>query len=150
MKQFHPDVVILDAGLSDMGAADFTSAVLGVFPDTGVILLCTDEAAAASQVILALEAGAFDFVLKPAGRCVAENTAPLHWLLLQKMRCFSIRRYVRIVLEKMLAQFGIAPARLRLDWVAAGEAERFQQVANDMADVVKSLGPPGPGGQGGK
>jgi len=96
LKQFHPDVVILDAGLSDMGAADFTSAVLGVFPDTGVILLCTDEAAAASQVILALEAGAFDFVLKPAGRCVAENTAPLHWLLLQKMRCFSIRRYSRI------------------------------------------------------
>jgi F420-non-reducing hydrogenase iron-sulfur subunit len=51
----------------------------------------------------------------------------------------ALRRFR--ILEKMLAQFGIAPARLRLDWVAAGEAERFQQVANDMADVVKSLGP---------
>jgi len=30
---------------------------------------------------------------------------------------------------------------LRLDWVAAGEAERFQQVANEMADAVQWLGP---------
>ena len=96
LKQFHPDVVILDAGLPDMAAAVFTSTVLADSPHTGVILLCTDDAASASQVILALEAGAFDFVLKPAGRCIAENTAPLQRLLLQKMRCFSIRRYSRI------------------------------------------------------
>jgi len=51
----------------------------------------------------------------------------------------ALRRFR--MLEKMLAQFGIDPARLRLDWVAAGEAERFQQVANEMADAVQSLGP---------
>ena len=51
----------------------------------------------------------------------------------------ALRRFR--ILQKMLAQFGIPPARLRLDWVAAGEGERFQKVANEMADAVQSLGP---------
>lgn len=51
----------------------------------------------------------------------------------------ALRRFR--MLQKMLAQFGIAPDRLRLDWVAAGEGERFQKVANEMAEVVQSLGP---------
>jgi len=45
------------------------------------------------------------------------------------------------ILQKMLGQFGIDAARLRLDWVAAGEGERFQKVASEMADTVKALGP---------
>lgn len=45
------------------------------------------------------------------------------------------------LLERMLAQFGIDRRRFRLDWVAAGEAERFQRVANEMAKIVKELGP---------
>lgn len=95
-KQLRPDVVILDAGLPDMAPADFTNAALAGSAPTGVVLICTDDTASANRAILALEAGAFDFVLKPAGRCTAENTASLQRLLLQKMRCFSIRRYSRI------------------------------------------------------
>lgn len=49
-------------------------------------------------------------------------------------------RRVRI-LEQMLGQFGIDRRRLRLDWVAAGEGERFQTVANEMAATVAELGP---------
>lgn len=45
------------------------------------------------------------------------------------------------LLEKMLAQFGIEKERFMLDWVAAGEAEKFQKVANNMAEVVSKLGP---------
>ena len=45
------------------------------------------------------------------------------------------------LLEKMLGQFGIDKKRLKLDWVAAGEAERFQAVSNEMNSTVKSLGP---------
>lgn len=43
--------------------------------------------------------------------------------------------------EQMLGQFGIDPKRFKLDWVAAGEAERFQHVANEMAETVAALGP---------
>lgn len=43
--------------------------------------------------------------------------------------------------EKMMGQFGIDKARVKLDWVAAGEAERFQEVANSMSETIRSLGP---------
>jgi len=43
--------------------------------------------------------------------------------------------------EKMLGQFGIDKRRMKLDWVAAGEAERFREVANDMAETIKDIGP---------
>jgi F420-non-reducing hydrogenase iron-sulfur subunit len=43
--------------------------------------------------------------------------------------------------EKLLSQFGIDRRRTKLDWVAAGEAERFQEVANEMTETIKELGP---------
>ena len=45
------------------------------------------------------------------------------------------------IMQMMLQQFGIDRRRLSLDWVAAGEAERFQTVANEMAETVAELGP---------
>ncbi len=45
------------------------------------------------------------------------------------------------IMELMLKQFGVDPRRLRLDWVAAGEGERFQTVANEMAETIAELGP---------
>lgn len=51
----------------------------------------------------------------------------------------AMRRYH--IFQNMLRQFGIDPRRFRLDWVAAGEANKFQSVANDMTETVRSLGP---------
>ena len=45
------------------------------------------------------------------------------------------------LLKKMMAQFGIEPERLVLDWVSAGESERFQKAADSMADIIGRLGP---------
>lgn len=45
------------------------------------------------------------------------------------------------LLDKMLGQFGIDRRRIKLDWVAAGEAEHFRKIANEMADTIKELGP---------
>ena len=45
------------------------------------------------------------------------------------------------LLERMLGQFGIDKRRMKLDWVAAGEAERFREVANNMAKTIKEIGP---------
>ena len=45
------------------------------------------------------------------------------------------------LLTRVLEQFGIHPHRIRLDWVGAGESERFQKIANQMAETVKKLGP---------
>ena len=45
------------------------------------------------------------------------------------------------LLNRMLGQFGINPARVKLDWVAAGEAEKFVEVVNGMAETIAELGP---------
>ena len=44
-------------------------------------------------------------------------------------------------MKKMLAQFGIEEERVRLEWVAAAEGDRFTQVVNDMTARIKELGP---------
>lgn len=51
----------------------------------------------------------------------------------------ALRRFR--MLQKTVRQFGIDPARLRLDWVAAGESERFQKLAGEMAAAMQALGP---------
>jgi F420-non-reducing hydrogenase iron-sulfur subunit len=45
------------------------------------------------------------------------------------------------LLEVMLGQFGIEKERIRLDWVSAGEAERFSLLTQEMSEAVKKLGP---------
>jgi len=54
----------------------------------------------------------------------------------------NVKAYKRMeILKKMLPQFGIDRARLSLEWVAAGESERFQKVVTEMTETVKTLGP---------
>ena len=41
----------------------------------------------------------------------------------------------------MLEQFGIEPARVRLEWVSASEGGKFATVVKDMVEQMKKLGP---------
>jgi F420-non-reducing hydrogenase iron-sulfur subunit len=45
------------------------------------------------------------------------------------------------LLAELLSQYGIEPGRFRLDWVSAGEGERFAKVVTEMHDQVAALGP---------
>ncbi len=48
----------------------------------------------------------------------------------------------RIALLKMLIQqFGFDPDRLKLEWVSAGEGEKFQKTIVEFNHTVKELGP---------
>ncbi len=46
-----------------------------------------------------------------------------------------------LLLKKLLAQLGIEPERLRLEWVSAAEGQRFAQVVTDFVKELKNLGP---------
>jgi F420-non-reducing hydrogenase iron-sulfur subunit len=46
-----------------------------------------------------------------------------------------------ILLKKVLANFGIEPERLRLEWISASEGDKFASVVRDMVDQLKKLGP---------
>ncbi len=45
------------------------------------------------------------------------------------------------LLAPMLAQLGIEPARVRLEWISASEADRFVEVVSEMTEQIRALGP---------
>jgi len=45
------------------------------------------------------------------------------------------------LLKNVLAQLGIEPERLRLEWISAAEAVKFQSTVNEFIDEVTKLGP---------
>jgi F420-non-reducing hydrogenase iron-sulfur subunit len=51
----------------------------------------------------------------------------------------TMRRFP--VLSAMLAQFGIEPERVRLEWISASEGDVFVEVAKEMTETIRNLGP---------
>ena len=52
-----------------------------------------------------------------------------------------LRRYQ--MLKRMLADMGLEPERLRLEWISAAEGEKVKRVVNEMVAQVQKLGPLG-------
>jgi len=46
-----------------------------------------------------------------------------------------------MLLRNMLPQLGIEPERLKLEWISASEASKFQSTVNGFIDEVTKLGP---------
>jgi len=46
-----------------------------------------------------------------------------------------------MLLRNMLPQLGIEPERLKLEWISASEASKFQSTVNGFIDEVTELGP---------
>jgi F420-non-reducing hydrogenase iron-sulfur subunit len=44
-------------------------------------------------------------------------------------------------IELMLGDFGLEPERFRLEWISASEGPRFAEVAREMTETVRALGP---------
>ncbi len=51
----------------------------------------------------------------------------------------ALKRYT--VLRKVLVQFGIEEERFRLDWISAGDKEKFVDVVTKMVENMRLLGP---------
>ncbi len=45
------------------------------------------------------------------------------------------------MLKKLTDQMGIESDRIRLDWVAASEGDKFAEIIKDMTEKIKKLGP---------
>jgi F420-non-reducing hydrogenase iron-sulfur subunit len=43
--------------------------------------------------------------------------------------------------KKILKDMGIAPERLRLEWVSASEGGKFQHVVTEFTEQIRTLGP---------
>jgi coenzyme F420-reducing hydrogenase delta subunit/biotin operon repressor len=50
-----------------------------------------------------------------------------------------------LLLRKLMDHVGVAPDRLRLEWISAAEGTRFAEVMSDFASQLEELGPLGQG-----
>jgi F420-non-reducing hydrogenase iron-sulfur subunit len=53
---------------------------------------------------------------------------------------FKAQRRIAL-LRKVVADFGIEPERVRLEWVSASEGDKFAAVVRDMVNQIKKIGP---------
>ncbi len=53
---------------------------------------------------------------------------------------YRTRRRIAL-LKILLQQFGFDPGRLRLEWISAGEGEKFQKTMVEFTDTIEELGP---------
>lgn len=53
----------------------------------------------------------------------------------------ALRRFR--MLRRILPEYGIEPDRIRLEWVAASEGERFARVVDEFTEQIRGLGPLG-------
>ncbi len=51
----------------------------------------------------------------------------------------TLKRYT--MLKRILPQFGIEGERFHLDWISAGERDKFVEVVSNMVEKVRELGP---------
>lgn len=51
----------------------------------------------------------------------------------------ALRRYT--LLKRILAEFGIQGDRLRLDWISAGDRDKFVEIVSEMVEKIRGLGP---------
>ncbi|HIJ17379.1 MAG TPA: hydrogenase iron-sulfur subunit, partial [Thermoplasmata archaeon] len=45
------------------------------------------------------------------------------------------------LLKMLIQQFGYDPDRLRLEWISAGEGEKFQKTITEFTETINELGP---------
>jgi F420-non-reducing hydrogenase iron-sulfur subunit len=45
------------------------------------------------------------------------------------------------ILKELLNFIGISPERLRLEWIAASEGDKFKRVADEFTEKIRALGP---------
>ena len=95
-RQMEPDLLLVASGITDVSALDLTRTAMSERPELGVLLASSGNRSSADATIRALEAGAFDFVLKPDDLSVDLRTEALRRSLVPKIRCFAIRRYSRV------------------------------------------------------
>lgn len=78
IASLRPDVVTLDVEMPGMNGLDALTQIKQLAPETEVIMLSSLTLQSASLTIQAVEAGAFDFVLKPQGIDMESNRKKLH------------------------------------------------------------------------
>jgi F420-non-reducing hydrogenase iron-sulfur subunit len=128
---FEPKIIAFFCTWCTYTAADLAGiSRLEYAPNVRVIrLMCSGRVD--PQFILAAFRGGADGVL--VGGC---HPGDCHY----SEGNYKTRRRVEL-LRNLLADMGIEPQRLRLEWISASEGDAVQRVCNEMTEELRRLGP---------
>ena len=130
-EKFEPRIVAFFCNWCTYTAADLAgTARMQYAPNVRVVRIMCSGRLDPQFVLTALREGA-DGVL--IGGC---HPGDCHY---QEGNYKALRRFT--LLKKMLADLGIEPERIRLEWIAASEGDKVQRVINEMSDKIRKLGP---------
>jgi len=130
-RSFEPRIVAFFCNWCTYTASDLAgTARMTYAPNVRVIRVMCSGRVDPQFVLAAFREGA-DGVL--IGGC---HPGDCHY---QEGNYKCLRRFV--ALRRLLAQFGVSPERLRLEWISASEGEKVQRVVNEMVEQVRQLGP---------
>jgi coenzyme F420-reducing hydrogenase delta subunit len=129
-EAFEPKILVFCCNWCSYAGADLAGVSrLQMPPHFRVIRVMCSARVDPEFVIRALEKGADGILV--AG-C---HPADCHYI------GGNYRTRRRIALLKMLIQqFGYDPDRLRLEWISAGEGEKFQKTMTEFTDTIMELG----------
>ena len=130
-KRFEPQMIGFLCNWCAYEGADAAGRARKIYPVglKAIRVMCSGRID--PQFILAAFEGGADGVLIlgcPLGNCHYKNGNT------------EVLKRVTLV-TRLLRDFGIDPQRLVLDWVAAGEGEKFVAVVEAMSASLKRLGP---------
>lgn len=131
MSEFEPKVVAFLCRWCASAGADLAGTSRLPYPPNAIPIRVNCSGRVEPQwVVEALKAGA-DGVL--IGGC---HPGDCHYVAGN----YKTRRRVYL-LRKVLAELGIEPERVRLEWISATEGARFAQVMAEFVAALKRLGP---------
>ncbi len=128
---FEPRIVAFFCNWCTYTASDLAGISRMTYaPNTRVIRVMCSGRIEPQMILTALRKGA-DGVL--IGGC---HPGDCHYQV-GNYKC--LRRFK--LLKRYLAQMGIEPERVRLEWIAASEGDKVQKVTNEMVEQLRKLGP---------
>jgi two-component system, chemotaxis family, protein-glutamate methylesterase/glutaminase len=104
IDQLNPDLLTLDLEMPEMNGLDVLRHLKDTVSSVRAIMLSGANTIGAKMTMAALELGAFDFVLKPTGGSVKENSEMLQRELGLRIQAYSRTKHVHTILH------GHAPA----------------------------------------
>jgi coenzyme F420-reducing hydrogenase delta subunit len=131
MNEFRPRIIAFLCNWCSYVAADAAGVSrMAQQPDLRVVRVFCSGMVDPGYVVKAFESGA-DGVL--VAGC---HPGDCHYI---SGNIKALRR--SLLLGKLLEELGIDPERFRLEWIAASEPSRYAELANDMSERVRELGP---------
>ncbi|MEI6206645.1 MAG: hydrogenase iron-sulfur subunit [Desulfuromonadales bacterium] len=131
MKEFEPKIIGFLCNWCSYAGADKAGGAQAPYPPNVQVIRVMCSGRVDPQFILsALEKGADGVII------LACHPGDCHY---KEGNCRAMQRHG--MLSLMLEQLGVAKERCRLDYVSAGEGEKFTRVIREMVESIRVLGP---------